>query len=131
VTFYNASSLWNDRGGLATALPRELFSRPVLVPPTPWLGTNGPAAPTLDASLTVQNKLLTLRWQPDTNTVTRRLVLRSRFGAQWQDSLLAPVASERLYDRRRGQAIPDEVRLVPVGPTGSLGNAAVWTLPRP
>lgn len=131
VIFYNASSLRNDRGGVATGLIRELFARPALVPPTPWLGTNGPATPTLEGTLTVQNKLLTLRWQPDTNTVTRRLVFRSRFGTQWQDSFLGPVASERQYDRRRGQAIPDEVRLVPVGPTGSLGAPAVWTKPSP
>ncbi len=51
VIFYSASSLRDNRGGLSAGLNRELFAQPVLVPPTPWLGTNAPPAPELEGSL--------------------------------------------------------------------------------
>ncbi|HAB17745.1 MAG TPA: family 10 glycosylhydrolase [Verrucomicrobiota bacterium] len=130
VIFWNASSLRNNLGGVASGLTRELFARAALVPATPWLGTNAPAAPTMTTEFSQDNLILTVRWQPNTNHVNRCIVFRSRVGNQWQDDVpLAPQVTERVFDRRRSVAIPDEIHLVPIGRTGLPGEAAAWRKP--
>jgi uncharacterized lipoprotein YddW (UPF0748 family) len=129
VLFWNASSLQDNQGGVAAALGRDLFSRPALVPATPWLGKEAPGAPKLEGKLSLRNALLSLKWEPDTNAVVRVQVLRSRYGLQWMDETLPPQTRERSFDRRLNQGIPDEVRLVPVGRTGMAGESAVWVKP--
>ena len=129
VLFWNASSLRNNLGGLATSLPRDLFAKPALVPATPWLGTNAPAAAQLNGTFSLKDALLTLDWERDTNVVTRVQVLRLRYGFQWDDQFLNPSVQKFYFDRRRRQAIPDEARLIGIGQTGLAGEAAVWRKP--
>ena len=129
VVFWNASSLRKNLGGLAQNLTRELYAKPALVPATPWLGTTAPAAPRIKGELNPQSTLLTVSWEPATNAVTRCLVFRSRFGLQWDDQILNSNVRQRQFDRRVGQAIPDEIRLVPIGQTGSAGEVGYWVKP--
>ncbi len=129
VIFWNASSLRNNLGGVADGLTRELFARPALVPATPWLGASAPLAPKIEGTLSLNNNLLTMRWEPDTNEVTRCVVFRSRLGVQWQDQILNSTVRERSFDRRRGQLIPEEIQLVPIGRTGMAGEPAAWSRP--
>ena len=124
--FWNASSLMRNRGGLASRLPAGLFSESALVPATPWLPGAPPDAPTVKNRSTVSN-VVVLGWTLATNAPTRNLILQQRVGIQWRSELLPPSVSQRIFDRRRGQVIPEEVRLVPVGRNGVEGTGAVWT----
>lgn len=129
VAFWNASSLRNNLGGISAGLTRELFANRVLTPPTPWLGAYTPESPKLQSNLNSRKTQLSLTWETTTNTITRSWVVRSRYGTQWDTQILGAGIRSREYDRRRGQVIPDEVRISPVGVTGSLGEAATWSRP--
>lgn len=125
---WNASSLQRNLGGLADRLPQDLFAQAALVPPTPWLKAPLPNAPSLgDGVLTTQG--LSLSWTLATNAPTRKLVLQQRVGSGWQSEILLPSVSKRTFDRRGGQIIPDEVRVVPISRTGVEGPAAIWRAP--
>lgn len=126
VVFWNSSSLRDNLGGVANLLAGGVFDQPALVPETPWLRGAAPATPELTGTLKLKNTFLALKWNPVTNDTSRVFVLQSRFGLQWQREILPARAGYREFDRRQGQAVPDEVRLVPVGRTGARGSAALW-----
>lgn len=130
VLFWNASSLRKNLGGVADGLTVELFAAPALIPLTPWLGgATVPEVPEIHGALTVNNAVLTLRWQHATNAVVRGSLVQSRVGAQWRQELLVPAINRREYDRRLQQVIPDEIRIVPVGRNGVTGEPAIWRKP--
>jgi uncharacterized lipoprotein YddW (UPF0748 family) len=129
VVFWNASSLRDDLGGVAGLLSGGVFEQPALVPPTPWLRAATPAAPELSGTLKLKNGFLALKWKPADRDSTSVLVLQTRFGTEWQCEIVPARAGYREFDRRRGQLVPDEVRLIPVGRTGGQGSASVWPVP--
>jgi uncharacterized lipoprotein YddW (UPF0748 family) len=129
LVFWNASSLRDNLGGVAASLNRELFAQPVLVPATPWLSTNAPGAPDLEAKLRSQGSFLALKWTIPTNEPARFVVLQSRRGERWQQEVMSGAAGYREFDGRRDVRLPDEVRLLPIGRTGMAGEAATWTKP--
>ena len=124
--FWNATSLMRNYGGLANRLPGGLFAQTAMVPPTPWLKAPLPEAPEMQNSWTGTN-LVSLTWILATNAPTRNLVLHQRLGRQWRSEILAPRVTQRIFDRRRGQIIPEEVRLIPISRIGAEGEPAVWT----
>lgn len=126
VVFWNATSLQRNFGGLANRLSTGLFSQTALVPATPWLKSPEPGAPVLGSDNSLTN-VLTLKWSLATNAPTRNVILQQRLGRQWLSEILVPGVTQRVFDRRRGQVIPEEVRLVPISRTGAEGPPAVWT----
>lgn len=132
VLFWNASSLRNNKGGLADGLMVELFKSPALVPPTPWLGTNAPPPPEVTVDIRGGGAQVDLSWTLKGDDVPARvLVLQRRIARGWQTELLPAVAGKRSFDIRRGNAVPDEVWLYGIGRTGIAGDAATWTKPEP
>ncbi len=129
VVFWNASSLRDNLGGVANLLAGSVFDQPALVPETPWLRSAEPPTPELTGILKPSQGFLSLKWKLGTNDPVSVLVLQTRYGTQWQQGILPAQAGYREFDRRRGLAIPDEVRLVPIGRTGAHGTAAVWPAP--
>jgi uncharacterized lipoprotein YddW (UPF0748 family) len=129
VIFWNASSLRDNLGGIASALSSELFARPALVPEASWLGTTPPAAPGLRAVLGPNNSNLRLNWSPGKGDPVRRWVLFARNGAEWRHEILPPGTNEWVFDIKRERYLPDEVQLVGVGRTGILGDGAGWARP--
>lgn len=132
VLFWSAASLRDNKGGVADGLTVELFKQPALPPAVPWLGTNAPATPDLTAELLVNNTVLKLGWQAtDTNQPTRQFLLQTRVARQWHTEILGPRETNRVYDLRRRQVIPDEVRVLGVGRTGAESEPATWLKPPP
>lgn len=129
VVLWNASSLRDNLGEVATGLVREIFPQPALVPATPWLKVARPTKPELTATLKSNSRRLLLKWSPPPGGAASTLVLQLRAGTQWRQELLPARTASRDLDRRRGQTLPDEVRVVAVGRTGTLGEAAVWLKP--
>lgn len=130
VLFWNASSLQNNKGGLASGLTAELFKQPALTPPTPWLGTNAPAPPQLSVEQSAGGARLEVSWTlaPE-GEPARTVVVQTRIARQWQTEILAPGQVSRQYDVRRGQVVPDELWVYGIGRTGLAGHAATWTKP--
>ena len=129
VVLWNASSLRDNLNDLASGLARGVFSQPALVPATPWLKVAPPAKPELTATLKSGQRRLVLQWAPSDDEPTRTLVLQMRFGTQWRQEVLPARPGRRELDRRHGESLPDEVRLVCVGRTGLFGEPAVWPKP--
>ncbi|MBN8247802.1 MAG: family 10 glycosylhydrolase [Verrucomicrobia bacterium] len=123
--FWNASSLLRNFGGLAVALPQDLFARPALVPPTPWLKVPAPDRPEL-AVERPRSDVVSVGWQSPTNTPISAFVLQQRVALQWRSEILLPSVTNRVFDRRRGIVLPEEVRIVPVNRAGVEGAPAVW-----
>ncbi|MBX3734143.1 MAG: family 10 glycosylhydrolase [Verrucomicrobiae bacterium] len=123
--FWNGSSLMKNFGGLAGLLPRELFAAPALVPAVPWLKEGVPAAPQIQAE-SPRKDLLSLSWTFSTNAPVRSQVLQQRVGTAWMSEILLPAVTGRTFDRRLGQVLPEEVRVVPVSRTGVEGPAGIW-----
>lgn len=127
--FWNAASLQRNFGGLANLLPQDLFAQPALVPPTPWLKVVTPDAPVFKEEVATSN-LLNLSWTLATNAPSRVVVMQQRLGTQWRSEILRPSVHQLNLDRRRGQVIPEEVRLVPISRAGVEGPPAIWPAPR-
>jgi hypothetical protein len=93
--------------------------------PRLWLSAPLPEAPEVHNTSTLTN-LVWLTWTLATNAPARNLVLYQRVGRQWRGEILSPRVTQRIFDRRRGQKIPEEVRLIPISRIGAEGPAAVW-----
>ncbi len=129
VVFWNASSLRDNFGGVATGLTRELFARPALLPAAPWLSRKAPDRPLLEGRFQPRQGVLRISWKPTGIEPSGVLVLQSRTGSQWTSETLGAIAGYRDLVRRRDAAFPDEIRLSAVGRTGAMGETAVWTRP--
>ncbi len=128
VFFWNAGSLRDNRGGVASGLTVELFKHPALPPSTPWLGTNAPAIPSLQARSRPESSSVSIRWKnPQRGEPCRFLVLQTRIASLWTSEVMAAADGEKVYDVRAGRAVPDEIWLYGISRTGTAGEAAVWT----
>jgi uncharacterized lipoprotein YddW (UPF0748 family) len=74
-------------GALDTALEREAYAQPALVPATPWLERSGPAKPTL--VLGAENGSLVANWTAADSQSARLWILQTRAQGQWHLQLVA------------------------------------------
>jgi uncharacterized lipoprotein YddW (UPF0748 family) len=90
---YNMKTLMRN-GALDTALQREAYTEPALIPATPWLGRITPAKPAVH--LRAETSPLVLNWTTDSAAV-RVWVLQTRKQGQWKMQILpGPVRSVSL-----------------------------------
>ena len=75
---FSMVALMQDRHGLATQLAAGPYAQPALVPATPWLGRNLPAAPTLEKTSATQATI-----RPAASASTALFAIWRRHGAQW------------------------------------------------
>ncbi len=129
VLFWNASSLRLNKGGIRERLA-ELFPEPALVPATPWLGTNAPAAPQLRVESLAGGPVLDLSWRfAGSREPARQVILHTRVASEWRTEILPATSPGRRFDVRLGKRLPDEIRLQGIGRTGMAGDFASWTKP--
>lgn len=129
IVLWNASSLRDNLGEVADGLGREIFDRPALVPAMPWLKAAPPTKPELNATLKSNRRLLVLKWSSPRAETTGELLLQIRTGTEWRQEILPARPGRREWEAHTGEALPDEIRLVPVGRTGVPGMYAAWTKP--
>lgn len=129
VLFWNASSLRNNLGGVATDLRREFHDESALPPELPWLGIQPPAIPGLSLSTARGGKGVELRWKPTGQVPVSLWTLQVRFGEQWRTDVIPGLTRRWEIDVNRRGKLPDEIWLRPVGRAGGLGNPAIWTRP--
>lgn len=122
VVLWNASSLRDNLDGVATALLRDAFAQPALVPAAPWLMAPVPGVPGLSVATGFRAHRLTVRWSVPANAAV--LVFQTRLGTHWQQEILPAHNGRRDWEGTRGRTLPDEVRIFAVGRTGLAGGAS-------
>ena len=125
VVFWNASSLRDNRDGLASSLQKTTFASPALIPASPWLGKSNPPAPILSSkSARASPILLTLRAAQ--KEPPSALIAQSRYDSGWRTEIL-PGPSRRVSIARSADGKPpSEVRLSWVNRTGVEGPPVIW-----
>jgi uncharacterized lipoprotein YddW (UPF0748 family) len=112
---------WNMKtllrnGALSSALEREVYSDPALVPATPWLGSQAPASP--KATPTDEE----IRWEPGARNEVARWLVQRRKDDAWT-TLLLP-ATQTTF--RFGSAPPDIIAITTVDRYGNLSRPAIF-----
>ena len=97
------------------------YQQPALIPASPWLGTNPPAAPKL--SVTTGGKVFQAQWQPTVGQAASWWVCQVRSNAVWTTQILP---GERA-GFRGGQLAPDALALRAVDRVGNLSEPVLWT----
>ena len=126
VVLWNATALQANREGVATLLKQQLFASPALIPASPWLVEPVPLQPKLRATLEPGGRRLVLQWDLNDRKTVRSMALQCRVGRQWTTELLAGTTKVRIFDRRQGSIVPDEVLLTPISRTSVAGRSAAW-----
>jgi uncharacterized lipoprotein YddW (UPF0748 family) len=82
--------LWNMKtlmrnGALDSALAREAYTQPALVPGSPWLGRGGPGKPSLHVARSASTRV---SWAPSGHEGVRLWVFQTRTLNEWRTQLL-------------------------------------------
>lgn len=114
------------------------YQRPALVPPTPWLDDDAPAAPAV--TVTTDGDSLRVVWSHAAPSDVFRSVLYYRYNSVWTYDIVSGGSSERTFPLRRTVTEPvrnaraDEAprvrteTLTAVGVSASdrMGNESIW-----
>ena len=119
---WNITALMKN-AALDTALRRDVYQQPALIPASPWLGATPPARPRL--AVTPWKKTVTIRWDNSGAEPARWWVLQCRAFGVWTTEIF-PAAVARRYGENFS---PDAVVIRAVDRTGNLSAPAVWTPP--
>ncbi|MGC6427594.1 MAG: glycoside hydrolase family 10 protein [Akkermansiaceae bacterium] len=84
--FWSMTSLMNNRGGVSTAVAKNFYQQPALVPPMPWISNAPPVTPSARASAISGKTLVSWAAVPGVN----KYAVQVRFGKRWA---LAAVAT--------------------------------------
>jgi len=115
---WNMKTLMRN-GALDTALERDAYSEPALVPATPWLGRNTPARPEL--GLQSERDGVTLKWTVANTQSVQWWLVQSQTRGKWTTQLL-PGSTRSL---RLPQTRPEVVALTCVDHYGNTSPAYV------
>jgi len=90
VILYSASCLVENSGHLASTLAKTVYSRPALVPASPWLEQVNPAKQTYPGkpSLKIESGKKAVWDVTGTNTVAALWVVQIQTGTNWQTKIL-------------------------------------------
>jgi uncharacterized lipoprotein YddW (UPF0748 family) len=113
--FWNMGTLMRNRP-LDTALEKEFYAQPALVPASPWLSAAIPATPMLRTSQ--YGRRLELKW--DSNKEIGRFLLQTRRNAEWTTEILPASRLSCGFDK----PWPDAVALSAVDRYGSVSRPA-------
>jgi uncharacterized lipoprotein YddW (UPF0748 family) len=114
---FSMKAIMHNRDGITDAL-KDLYATPALVPASPWLGDEAPAAPRLEWPAGAEGKTLAIR---PAGAGIRHVVVRSRAGDKWTVRILPADGSRRLTTTF--EAPPAEVRVTAVSRTGIESEA--------
>ena len=80
---YSASAIVSNRGGIATALGRDVYAKPALVPASPWLDQTHPSRP----ELRIENGRA--NWEPAAGNQISVWLWQVQDGGKWRTDILA------------------------------------------
>jgi uncharacterized lipoprotein YddW (UPF0748 family) len=111
---------------LDEALEREVYQKPALMPPAPWLGRSQPGKPKLTAPKAITGSQLRITWSPSGWSKPCLWLLQSRSGEHWTTQILPSATTSRTWN----SAIPDVVAVSAVDRTGNISAPAAVSLRR-
>jgi uncharacterized lipoprotein YddW (UPF0748 family) len=81
--YWSIKALLTQRGRLGDALATDYYAQPALIPASPWLETNSPAAPKLEMKSSGK-----LKWKPERADKISVWVLQTEDGGNWRTQIL-------------------------------------------
>lgn len=127
--YWNMASLLRDAGGLATALSKNLYSQPALLPASPWLDKKPPGKPKLSIQKDNASKALNVSWKNTDPESVWLWVVQARTAGKWRTEILPGKQTSRSLSEREGNSLPDLIAVTAVdrcsnaGPTSLLETA--------
>jgi uncharacterized lipoprotein YddW (UPF0748 family) len=110
---------------LDSALVREVYQQPALVPASPWLDSTPPAKPRL--SVTPWKKTMTIHWENSGTKPARWWVLQCRINSVWTTEIFPANTVERYRENFQ----PDAIVIRAADRTGNLSAPAIWAAAKP
>ncbi len=108
-------------GALASALAREVYLQPALVPASPWLGNAPEARPELTAHGGGKEHPLKVNWLPGDAERPWLWVLQTRRGNEWKTEVLPAFQTARSW----APPLPEVIAVTAIDRNSRAGPAAV------
>jgi hypothetical protein len=115
---FSMEALVRNRDSLNDKLVAGPYAAPALVPASPWLGEDAPAAPRATARVDTLSGRTTVTLAPVGATPVRLWVVRSRFGSSWTTSIVPGSVREHSFAASDASARPDLIVVTAIGRTG-------------
>jgi uncharacterized lipoprotein YddW (UPF0748 family) len=121
--------LWHARPFLrgaervADVLQNRVYAAPALVPPSPWLSSEAPAQPLLQAA--VDRGELKLNWKSGGGPVWQ-WVLQKKAAAGWTTEILPDVKTNETIRSGPATPLPQAVTLFAVDRYGNMSSGAIY-----
>lgn len=115
--FFSMNDLTSDKAKIGTELRSSVYAAPALVPPSPWMDNQAPAAPTVQAVRDANSGVLSLNWAPPAEPDAFQMAIYAQSGGQWMFAVV-PAAS-RGYKFAAGAPAPEAVVMSVVDRTGN------------
>ncbi|MFA6443355.1 MAG: family 10 glycosylhydrolase, partial [Sterolibacterium sp.] len=117
---FSMVALMENRKGIADLLKSGPYADAALVPATPWLDANGPAAPRVDVQKVPEtDQAVRLNLRPGSGSPPANYAIWTRYGKAWRFSVRP--ASQPEFDFDEGGAM-GELNAVVVSAVDRLGN---------
>jgi uncharacterized lipoprotein YddW (UPF0748 family) len=106
---------------LNTALARDIYRQPALIPASPWLNATSPPPPKL--SVSVRGKATHVQWQNAGAKSAGGWVLQSRVNGLWTTQIFPAGRTDLHLDK----VMPDAIAVRAVDRVENLSEPAIWT----
>lgn len=117
LVYFSMKPLMENQGEIATTLRNNAYQSVALVPPSPWLDAQPPAAPAGTASRDVATGGMTVQWQTPREPDAFLTGIYARVNGRWLFDVM-PLGAGR-YNFPATGAIPDAVALTYIDRTGN------------
>jgi uncharacterized lipoprotein YddW (UPF0748 family) len=85
---FSMKSLMQNRQGISDLLAKDLYSRPALVPASPWLSNTPPGKPSLTIDKNPTSGVIQLNWKPTGTEKVWLWVIQTRSGSEWTTKIV-------------------------------------------
>lgn len=128
LMLWNAGSLRSNKGGVTDLLRTSVLRAPALPPPTPWRWTNAPVLADFEVDARTQGELRA-SWDVRSTEPVRSFAVQVRRGVLWSLDVLPPDRRDLRFRVSAALPPPEEVRVHPVGRSGTVGRPGIWRRP--
>jgi len=121
---FSMKTLMQNREGISDLLAKGLYSRPALVPASPWLDNKAPDKPSLTTEKNVASGSIKLTWKPTGKEKVWLWVVQTRTGNQWTTKILPGKQTVYILNKADSQVEIESVAVSAVNLYGTQGGVA-------
>ena len=85
---FSMKSLMQNRGGISDLLAKEVYTKPALIPASPWLDNTPPGKPELTIYKDAITGRIQLNWKPTGQQKVWWWVVQTKTGSEWTTNIL-------------------------------------------